>query len=334
LLKETEKKINHTFKENTDVLVLQTDIRQMFTNLEHNHIRRAIQWLLAKNDKLCARKTRKKPYINISTCKDDNGKHVIYWSSVKGSCGWRTLDIPSLLEIVDIDLDNTFQSVGGMILKQKFGCPIGGNLSAIYANILCAFDENTILNTWKNDRKLLSGIRQVDDLILFIAYDKTKPQTKNKAAEIKEKILTKNHVYRGGLELVEQKPLSEGTYFTLCKFAGTKILITRKSRIIIDCQPLQKNEQSLLEGKETIFPRFIHKSSADPPSHKKSCLIGTLFRLVSQTTSERFFRYALYITFLEFSKLGFSKKFFRDTLFYVAEKKKGLKKLIYYLDKW
>src|SRR5438552_3248699 len=111
----------------------------MFTNLDHEHIKRAVDWLVDQNTKIMTRKTRNKPFINISTTKINNGKYDIYWSGAKGSCGWGSIDIPSLIDVVNIDLDNAFQTVGGKMFKQNFGCPIGGKLSARLNN---AFDEN------------------------------------------------------------------------------------------------------------------------------------------------------------------------------------------------
>ena len=51
-----------------------------------------------------------------------------------------TLD-DEVMTVVDIDLKYTYQTRGSDIFLQKHGCPIGGYLSAIYANVKCAFDE-------------------------------------------------------------------------------------------------------------------------------------------------------------------------------------------------
>src|SRR5262249_33807200 len=114
-LRDARKRLSCCFGKDTGVLVLQTDIRQMFTNLKHSHVKRAIEWIIEKNVKMCARKTRRKPFINISSFRGNDGKYEIYWSTVKGSCGWKSIDILSLLNLVSIDLDNSFQYVGGKI---------------------------------------------------------------------------------------------------------------------------------------------------------------------------------------------------------------------------
>ena len=111
-LKSAEKKLASSYGGNTNLVVVQTDIKQMFTNLDHEHIKRAVDWLVDQNIKIMTRKTRNKPFINISTTKTSDGKYDMYWSRAKGNCGWRSIDIPSLLDVVNIDLDNAFQTIG------------------------------------------------------------------------------------------------------------------------------------------------------------------------------------------------------------------------------
>ena len=81
---------------------------------------------------------------------------------------------------------------GEDILKQKHGCPIGGFLSCIYANIKCAKDEYDFLNSLKVHKRRIYGIRQVDDLLLFIAFDNAPPESLREANTWKH-----NGVYKG-----------------------------------------------------------------------------------------------------------------------------------------
>src|SRR5690606_8882697 len=90
LLKEGERRIRSKYGNNTGIEVCQSDIKQMFTYLDHTHLRKAIEWMIGKSIQISAKKTRRKPYIVISTTKDENGKYVIEWSTAKGNCGRRT----------------------------------------------------------------------------------------------------------------------------------------------------------------------------------------------------------------------------------------------------
>ena len=53
-------------------------------------------------------------------------------------------------------------------------------------------------------KRRIYGIRQVDDLLLFIAYDKRSDESLRQAKTWKNAFLN-NRVYKGGLELEEQK---------------------------------------------------------------------------------------------------------------------------------
>ena len=57
--------------------------------------------------------------------------------------------------------------------------PGGGLLSALYANVTCAYQEHQFLSKYKNTlTKHMTGIRQMDDLILFIHHEKNDKEMK------------------------------------------------------------------------------------------------------------------------------------------------------------
>jgi hypothetical protein len=160
-----------------------------------------------------------------------------------------------------MDLNNTYQSVSGEVFKQIHGCPIGGNLSGIYANVLCAFQENEAIRKLGTSYLRVAGIRQVDDLLLFLAYDKRNSQSLISAEAIRREFLQLERVYKGGLELEEQQPLTESRNLRLFKFAGTKVLVDTRKAVKLHCEPFLKNETSLLLNGSQSFPRFFRNSS-------------------------------------------------------------------------
>ena len=111
-------------------------------------------------------------YIVISKFKntDDGKKKIIRFSSSRGSQDEYTFTKDDLINIVTFDLNTSYQTRGKDVLHQTHGCPIGGFLSAIYANVKCAYDEFKFLREIKHLKKRVYGIRQMDDLILFISY--------------------------------------------------------------------------------------------------------------------------------------------------------------------
>src|SRR5438309_8238305 len=67
---------------------------------------------------------RGRAFIMLSKIKDDEGNYLVKWSSVKGVDGWITFDLQTILDVVNIDLQNAFQSVSGEVVRQIHGCPI------------------------------------------------------------------------------------------------------------------------------------------------------------------------------------------------------------------
>ena len=172
--------LNKTYGNDTRLMVLQTDITKMFTNLKHDQIVEAIIWLFEKAKKAYTRKSRsariaKNVYILIAKARDEKGKKYVCWSTSKGSDEYYTYTVDDILNIVLIDLNLCYQKCGQAIFKQTHGCPIGGFLSPIYANIKCAKDEFDFMNRAGKLKERIAGIRQVDDLLLMIAYSHKDP---------------------------------------------------------------------------------------------------------------------------------------------------------------
>ena len=149
----------------------------------------------------------------------------IRWSSSIGNDDEYTFAIDGLINIVTVDLANAYQCRGKDILNQIHGCPIGGFLSAIYANVKCAFDEHMFLNKIGTLRNRLFGIRQMDDLLLFIAYKDNDHLSLTEAHTLKKHVLAINVTYKGGLELEEQECVKANKYISVHKFSGNLITV-------------------------------------------------------------------------------------------------------------
>ena len=157
-------------------MILQSDIKKMYTFLDHDQIVEAVIWMCNRAKKTHVGKGKRTrsddKFITISKFKDANtGKKQIKWASTQGSEEEYTFTIDDLILVVLYDLNNSYQSRGKDIFLQKYGCPIGGFLSAIYANVKCAYDEFMFMKEERANVRNMYGIRQMDDLILFKAYD-------------------------------------------------------------------------------------------------------------------------------------------------------------------
>ena len=67
--------------------------------------------------------------------------------------------------------------------------PYWGFLSSAYANIKCMYDEKNYIHNLRSHARNIYAIRQVDDLIMWISYSKTRPETKKWANREKERII-------------------------------------------------------------------------------------------------------------------------------------------------
>ena len=65
-------------------------------------------------------------------------------------------------------------------------------------------------------------------------------------------------------------------------------VLIEQDGIKLSCQPFLKNKKSLMEEGRTNFPRFIEESSDKPWAHKMSGIYGTLHRIATQTSEEKF----------------------------------------------
>jgi len=148
--------------------------------------------------------------------------------------------LDDILTVVDIDLRYTYQTRGNDIFLQTHGCPIGGYLSAIYANVKCAFDEFNFMKTLGSIKSRVYGIRQMDDLILWIAYERGNPTSIQEARTIRKRILRYDNAYKGGLELEVQDYEMNVDGTSKHKFAGTYIW-TRyvNGKLHLECEPLK-----------------------------------------------------------------------------------------------
>ena len=339
--KEAQRKLGNIFGLNTGLITMQSDINKMYTNLDHNQIIDAVIWVCdcaRKNQNQNKRKSRKvKRLILLSKRKDTvTNKYKIMWADTEDE-EYYSFTLDDILNIVHLDLQFTYQVRGKDILKQKHGCPIGGFLSCIYANIKCAKDEYDFLKSLKVKKCRIYGIRQVDDLLLLLAYDKTSPESFKEANTWKQTFLRNNGVYKGGLELEEQKELLKQEKKVCYEFAGTVVTIENnhntRNNLLIYCKTWNKNELSLLtEGKQKL-PRYVGRYSMVPDHYKLGMQIATLLRINSQTHRLDDLIEALKINRLEMISIGYDDNFLLKALQRVMGRSQVWSKVIYKLQK-
>ena len=110
LRKVLQEKIDSLTKNSKNLKVRAFDIKQFYTNLDHNEIRKSVLWLFDE-----ARKIKRN--CNFVSVHNNKNEKICIGSRME-HFDWHDFDFDALFEIVNMDLNNALFSVGDVILKQ------------------------------------------------------------------------------------------------------------------------------------------------------------------------------------------------------------------------
>lgn len=294
IIRKLKRKWQKRFGTTANIEVLATDLKQMYTYLNHTEITAAICWLFEQiqdgraDTTINSRPLRKRRvYIQVELASPNRAQFTTN-RSADGDCVIFTLD--ELFEIVQFDLAHTYTTIGNQILQQNEGCPMGGLLSSFYGNTVCAYHENQFLARIGSLSHHVYGIRQMDDLTLFIAHtanDKRRKANNNKIAH-----MIQHDVYKGGLEAELQPPDEDTPTKYVHKFAGHEIH-TYKNLADIYTTTLNDNKATVrAQGQQTKI-RYPNFRSYTNRHSKKGHIIGSIHRIRGQNTYRRDFNEAI-----------------------------------------
>jgi hypothetical protein len=203
------------------------------------------------------------------------GRKEVRWG-VPYNSNWVQLSFTTLLNIVRFDLRNIYFTVGDSVLRQHNGAPIGGFISALYGNVVCAKAEYDYLNSLGADQKLLAALRCQDDALTFVVYEPDQPESKAKAERIRADFL-ENRVYKGGLQVKEVPIVNH-----CAKFVGT--IVTTNIRPL-RCTAFNRNWESFnSNNSKQQIPRFHPALSYTDNRNKRGVMVGAFRRVRKQTT--------------------------------------------------
>lgn len=314
---EISRKLKNCYKPDTNLIVIQSDVEEMFTNLDHHEIKKAIKWLCNFYHNRIKSKiyTTRSSYQNCIYIQ----KHQPYectWQK-RTSKEWIALTLDDIVNITTYDLDNSYTSTGLNIFKQIRGAPIGGFLSTNYANIKCALDEWNFCKRMRKHPELktisFGALRQVDDLMAWAAYKPTKPETKILAEKLL-KDLTSPQTYTGGLSLKIQEPISADSTKQKNKFTGSIVNTTIKKSPNITITPLNKNWNHIVENgirKYKIYPMW---QSYIPHHIKSGFIYGMILRIIRSSTKTKAAEEAALRFLFELHHIGYPKRVITRTL--------------------
>jgi len=292
--------------------VIATDLKQMYTFLDHNEIKQALLWLLShvhtnSTEKVAGTRDLRKRNIYIRVEKTSPFE-VTYTNSPHSTEDTTTFTLSDLYQIAEFDLEHSYSVVGNQRFKQTNGCPIGRLLSALYGNLTCAFHEWQFLSNTKLTHltKHIEGIRQMDDLIIFIGHKQKGERTKRDRRKIKTYVA--QHLYKGGLEAEIEEPFFKNKQKIINHFAGHEIH-TNRDLSDIYTKTLNTNRESIIEhGKQTKI-RYPYNDTYANPHIKSGFIIGALCNIKATCTYRHHFTQASLDLTKELTAIGYKKNY-------------------------
>lgn len=356
---EAQRKLKARYGSDTSLIMFCSDVKQMFTFLSHRGIEEALEWLFTEVSELkqytqrggidrTPRKTRKnKMTLVVET-------NEVYWGegnheghlkdrATGGPEDVITFSFSDLRSIITMDLNFTYSTVGQTILKQKQGCPIGGILSSFYANLYCAKQEyNYMTSSTLNRKDRIYGIRQIDDLVMWVAYNKRVQSTRTEAEQLIAEMLDKesatSQVYCDGLT-IEEEPFelteaNDSISFNT-DFAGT-VISGNMDATEFKCKTLNKNWESIRIHNKQKKARYPPENTYAHDRMKMGVIIGSAVRIETQNTTEYDLIRSMKEMLFEMKVIGYDKRFLMKAMHKVKKKrnwKPRMPTLLYYVNR-
>lgn len=274
------------------VHMLAGDIKQMYTELNHDFIMEAVDWLL---DIIRAQKRRQE---STTIAVPRRGKKWMGMGKSHNPHAFVNFTLLSLRNIVKFDLANAYFTVGTHVMKQNIGIPMGSPLSPALAVIVCAYSEHLYSKkqTAQGYFPLVRGLRYVDDA-LYITGSKSCEVGSAAVAEFRLRQIAAS-CYHNDL-VVELDPDQ-----TVIHMLESEIDLTSNPNI--DIRFWHKNRDHLDAFGTQKFLKFQHYSSFSPLSAKRGVLVSTLLRVARNSLGDENTLYACRSIIRELKLLHYS----------------------------
>lgn len=260
----------------------------------------------------CPKRRQYNTTLAVARDKEKKYPDNVRWGRSHNDEDMITITFDDLMNIFDLDLSYSFFKIADKLYYQKIGCPMGGHLSAFYANTVCAYHEWLHTSKLEKNGIRTSAIRQMDDLVQWITYDVNDEKSFHEAVEMKDHILKTNGVYKGGLEMEEQtvRQVSkrDGNYH-VHTFAGTEIWIRDKD-IKAHCKTYNKNWPQIRNKGTQSLIRYPPWNSYTSRQTLRGIIIGTMYRIETQNSSINLALQSLYENYVEYLAIGYPANFY------------------------
>ena len=174
-IQKAQQDLTSQFNNTTKIMPLCADIKNMYTELPHEEILKSIKFMLRR----CQQKTRRK---HVTLERKKRGEIHLGKTNAVTSTTHVTLSFDKIFDICKYDIENTYFESLGTLLHQTRGVPMGSPGSPSYAICMCTYYEHLLhekLKRFEHNGEIYDctpitkGMRYIDDLLVFLAWDKS-----------------------------------------------------------------------------------------------------------------------------------------------------------------
>ena len=191
-----------------DVTYVELDMKNQYTNLGHEDIRKALRGALKEvNDEGLS---------NFWIAKSKADKNLDKLSKENLSlCVYEVVTSEELEEYVEYKLSNCYFSMGVKCLRQVEGVPMGGKVSSQLAELFCMWKEKQNVKVWLGSGRVSTWMRYRDD-IRVVLYGKWSQQ------RVKELVVRVDKMYGEDIEV-----LMEAMSYKVMNFLDVRVILNR-----------------------------------------------------------------------------------------------------------
>lgn len=312
-IKEFEKRMKYKFGKRTRFAYIMGDVKNMYTELPHHTIIKAVKWILQAYKHQTRRDTltvKRRGKGGVS-----NGRAINTFSST-------SITLTQILEVVKFDLENAIFAVGSPerthnTFRQTIGVPMGSPLSPALAKITCMFYENKLMQQLKHENICyLEGLRFMDDLLALGVFDHTSPTSRQAITDRMNK-LTKCYDTRMRLELESESGVDERKNKKETTYLQSNLIFQKNS---IEMYENNKNAEQMKKLGTQKLLRFPHILSYAPIRQKIAiCYQGAIAIERYSTTAKLKLKQFRRLTRELLGPLQYPKKFILKTLLYMTK---------------